>query len=206
MPPPVHARGILPIAALAGENTPLAIALGVLVADFLRYWIHRINHLTPPLWRLHALHHADDRPDVTTAFRHHPLEHFLLIATAWVAHIGFGVNAEALIVYGIISAILSPIQHANLRFRPEIERVAQWLLVTNAVHLSHHSTDRRDSAANFGIMFTIWDRLFGTYRAPDPLRAEQMRYGLDDVPAQSCASLSAMIPLPIRFPARSKPA
>lgn len=196
-----EARGLLPIAALAGDSVLASIALGVLAADFLRYWIHRINHMVPVLWRLHALHHADDRPDVTTSFRHHPAEHVLLVSTMWLAHFLFGASAEALIIYGILMAITSPLQHANLRFPPRLERAVEWVFVSNAVHLSHHSTEAEDGMANFGIMFSIWDRLFGTFRAPEPARMETIRYGLDQVPPGSCEGFTAMALLPVRFPA-----
>jgi sterol desaturase/sphingolipid hydroxylase (fatty acid hydroxylase superfamily) len=193
------APGLLPIAALAGDSVLAAIVLGVMATDFLRYAIHRVNHTVPVLWRLHALHHADERPDVTTTFRHHPAEHLLLIATVWAAHLVFGVDVAALVAYGLISSLLSPLQHANLRFPQLLERALAWLFVTNALHLQHHSTDRRDGAANFGIMFTLWDRLLGTYRAPDPGRAETIRYGLDDVPEARCADFKAMVLLPVRM-------
>lgn len=197
-----EARGLLPISALTGGSVLAGILLGVLATDFLRYWIHRINHIVPPLWRLHALHHADDKPDVTTSFRHHPAEHVLLVGTVWVSHLLFGASAEALVVYGVLMAITSPLQHANVRFAPRLERALEWVFVSNAVHLSHHSTEASDGAVNFGIMFSFWDRLFGTFRAPDPVRMETIRYGLDEVPGESCADFKAMMLLPVRFEAR----
>lgn len=193
-------RGLLPISTLSGDSMLAGIVLGVLATDFLRYWIHRINHMVPMLCRLHALHHADERPDVTTSFRHHPAEHVLLVGTVWVAHLMFGTSAEALVVYGVLMAITSPLQHANLRFPPRFERAIEWVFVSNAVHLSHHSTEAEDGAANFGIMFSVWDRLFGTFRAPDPVRMETIRYGLDQVPPGSCEDFKAMALLPVRFP------
>lgn len=197
------AHALLPVADWLGDHPALVIVVGVLGADFVRYWVHRINHTLVPLWRLHAVHHADDRPDVTTSFRHHPIEHLMLSASVWIAHGVFGASTEALVIYGVISGVMSPLQHANLRFPARLERAAEWLFVTNALHLSHHSTDPREGGANFGIMFSIWDRLFGTYRAVDPARAAITRYGLDEVPGDSCDRLDAMVLLPIRYPARS---
>lgn len=193
------APGLLPITALAGDSTLVAILLGVLATDFLRYAIHRVNHTVPVLWRLHALHHADPRPDVTTSFRHHPLEHVLLTATVWAAHVVFGASALAIVVYGLLAAFLSPLQHANLRFSPRLERALAWVIVTNALHLQHHSTEPGDGAANFGIVFTIWDQLLGTYQASDPVRAETIRYGLDEVPEERCPDFKAMMLLPVRL-------
>ena len=188
----------LPITAVIGDNPVAGIVAGILVADFLRYWIHRVNHFVPWLWRLHALHHSDPTPDVTTSFRQHPIEHLLLTATVWVAHLVFGVSAASLVVYGMISGLMSPLQHANLALPRGFQTVMGWVLVTNALHLSHHSTDRRDGNANFGIVFTFWDRLFGTYRAPISVLDGSVRYGVDEIPAARAGSFIAMLTLPWR--------
>ncbi len=190
--------GLLPISAVLGDDPWLAIIGGVLVADLLRYGIHRINHAVPWLWRLHALHHSDPAPDVTTTFRHHPIEHLLLTATVWVAHLVFGASAASLVVYGVISVLMSPLQHANLRLPRGLQIAMGWVVVTNALHLSHHSTDRRDGNANFAIMFSFWDRMFGTYRAPTAVLDGSVRYGVDEIPQASCNSFRRMLTLPWR--------
>lgn len=188
--------GLVPIGALAGDNLLAGIVLGVLMTDLLRYWVHRVHHMLSPLWRLHALHHADHRLDVTTAFRNHPGEHVLGGAILWAAHGLFGASIAAVVMYGILQALASPMQHANLRFPPRLERALEWLFVTNAVHVIHHSTDPRDGNANFGTLFSIWDRLFRTWRAP--IRGEEIHYGLQEVPPKTCDTLPAMLLLPLR--------
>ncbi len=52
----------------------LAAVFGVLVLDLERYWLHRLLHGVPMLWRCHALHHSDREIDVSTGYRHHPFE------------------------------------------------------------------------------------------------------------------------------------
>ena len=188
----------LPVSALVGEHPLVTIVVGVLIADFLRYCIHRVNHGVPWLWRLHALHHSDPTPDVTTSFRHHPFEHFLLTATVWIAHVVFGASAAALVVYGVISSVMSPLQHANLRLPRWLDVAVGWVLVSNALHLSHHSTDRRDGNANFGVMFSFWDRIFGTYRAPLDMRDGSIRFGVDEIPPAACRTFVQMLSLPWR--------
>ena len=191
-----HPTGVLPIGVLAGDSLLADIVLGVLAADLLGYWVHRLHHTLSPLWRLHALHHSDDRLDVTTSFRNHPGEVVVGGAIVWAAHGLFGASVAAVVVYGVLKAIASPMQHANLHFPPRLERALEWLFVTNAAHLIHHSVDLRDGNANFGTLFSIWDRLFGTWRAP--AQGEDIRSGLDEVQPKTCDSLPAMLLLPVR--------
>ena len=54
--------------------------------------------------------------------------------------------------------------HANLRLLGRIDRILRWLIVTPSVHVIHHSAMRDETDSNYGAIFTIWDRLFGTYR------------------------------------------
>jgi sterol desaturase/sphingolipid hydroxylase (fatty acid hydroxylase superfamily) len=65
----------------------------------------------------------------------------------------------------VIIGTLGVVQHANMR-----ARTPAWLdgvICTPAVHRLHHSRDAREGNANFGTSFMIFDRLFGTYLAPD---------------------------------------
>jgi len=71
-------------------------------------------------------------------------------------------------------------------------------MVTNRMHLSHHSANPREFGTNLGGLFRIWDRLFGTYLVPDPGQRETRRYGLAEVPARNCAALTDMLLLPLR--------
>src|SRR5581483_9729570 len=52
----------------------LAFAVAFPLLDLFDYWMHRLFHAVPVLWRLHMIHHADPALDASTALRHHPLE------------------------------------------------------------------------------------------------------------------------------------
>jgi len=49
------------------------------------------------------------------------------------------------------------------------------------MHLVHHSTLVDDQMHNFGFALTIWDRVFGTYRAKSTLGAENQKIGLAEI-------------------------
>ena len=58
------------------SHLPLGIQalMVVLISDFARYWLHRLNHTIPVLWRLHAVHHSVDKMYWMNTSRFHPLE------------------------------------------------------------------------------------------------------------------------------------
>ena len=47
-----------------------------------------------------------------------------------------------------------------------------WIFVTPRFHHIHHSTDPRYYLANMGNIFSVWDRLFGTYIDLDTVQGE----------------------------------
>jgi sterol desaturase/sphingolipid hydroxylase (fatty acid hydroxylase superfamily) len=52
------------------------------------------------------------------------------------------------------------------------------LLVTPDMHRVHHSVVRAETDSNFGFNLSIWDRLFGTYRAQPVAGHEGMTIGI----------------------------
>jgi hypothetical protein len=59
------------------------------------------------------------------------------------------------------------------------------------MHRVHHSTDNAEANSNFGFNLSIWDRLFGTYRAQARLPQESMQIGVTGLTGDPrCVSLS----------------
>src|SRR5438132_798935 len=144
--PQLEAAFGLTLPAWPIADAALGFVVGFLLLDLLQYAIHRCQHAVPFLWRLHALHHSDPDVDVTTSVRHHPLEYLFAAAS---------------------------ITHGNTRLPDSVERWLQPVFITLDLHLVHHSLSPAEANANFGALFSIWDRLCGTYtRLP---RAEQER-------------------------------
>jgi sterol desaturase/sphingolipid hydroxylase (fatty acid hydroxylase superfamily) len=63
---------------------------------------------------------------------------------------------------------------------PKLGRLA-WLFVTPAYHRVHHAADIELQNGNFGLILTIWDRMFGTYLDPAQVPAN-FELGLGDAP------------------------
>jgi sterol desaturase/sphingolipid hydroxylase (fatty acid hydroxylase superfamily) len=54
--------------------------------------------------------------------------------------------------------------HGNVRMPAALDRIVRWFVVTPDMHRVHHSIEPRETNSNFGFNFSLWDRLFGTYR------------------------------------------
>jgi sterol desaturase/sphingolipid hydroxylase (fatty acid hydroxylase superfamily) len=155
-------------------------AIGFLFLDFGRYWLHRLFHSVPWLWRLHSLHHADSDLDVSTSFRHHPVEFVVGSGFFWLVLVITGFPTDIAAAYLVCASILSCLQHGNIALPAALELVMQRVLVTPDMHRLHHSVVSDESNTNFGFLFSFWDRLFATdRRAPSPAH-DSIQFGLRD--------------------------
>jgi sterol desaturase/sphingolipid hydroxylase (fatty acid hydroxylase superfamily) len=155
-----HRWGLLPRLGLDGAA---AVVLGLVFLEITGYPLHILKHRVPLLWRLHRVHHGDEDLDVTSAMRFHPLE--MILNASWLALsiVLLGVPRTGTALLAFIAVPLSLLQHANLRFPRSVDRCMRWLLVSPAVHQTHHSRKSSDTDSNFGSVFTLADRLFGTF-------------------------------------------
>jgi sterol desaturase/sphingolipid hydroxylase (fatty acid hydroxylase superfamily) len=185
-----------------GALTPLALppvaqfALGFLLLDLFDYGYHRLSHRVRPLWLMHAVHHSDPRLDTTTGMRFHPAEVAIEVVLKVALLLALGLP---LWVEGARAVLLNPanlLQHANVAFPAWVERWPAWLLVTPAMHRIHHSPDMPETNSNYGAIFSLWDRMFGTYRRPSPGRGQI--FGLRKLHDDRWQTLAGMLMTPVR--------
>ena len=148
--------------------------LVVLVAEFLNYWIHRGYHESR-LWPLHAVHHCSPRMYFLLSARKHPLQSLLTYGGRLLPLWFLGAPADALAIYTVLISSNSYLQHTNLRMTTG---PLGWVLATPELHRRHHSRRIEEHNSNYGDSLILWDRLFGTYRAPRPARPLHVRLGL----------------------------
>jgi len=141
---------------------PLKAALGVLLLDFSIYLWHLLNHAVPLLWRFHRVHHCDMNMDVSTANRFHVGEILLsgLVRLA-VIHV-FGIPIVSYLLFEILVNLSIQFHHSSIRVNHGFERVWALLFVPPFLHRIHHSVKIRERDANYGVICSIWDRIFGT--------------------------------------------
>lgn len=143
----------------------LLIVAGVVVLDLAIYAQHRVFHQAPWLWRLHRMHHSDTRFEVSTAIRFHPLEIALSMLIKMGVVVVFGIPALSVLLFEILLNATALFSHADVQLGPALERGLRRVLVTPDMHRIHHSAERIETDSNYGFCLSIWDRLFGSYRA-----------------------------------------
>jgi sterol desaturase/sphingolipid hydroxylase (fatty acid hydroxylase superfamily) len=167
----------------------LAVIATIAILSFADYAMHILFHKTPWLWRLHRVHHFDTAVDISTGLRHHPLELLPALLIGVPVAIVFGLLPWALIAYGTADAMFALFSHANIKLPTSLDRALRLVLVTPRIHAVHHSAHKPETDSNYGNVFTVWDRLFGTYcdlRADCP---EKMQFGLAELQDHRAADL-----------------
>ena len=138
--------------------------LGVfLVLDVALYFWHRLNHILPFLWRFHQVHHLDNLLSTTTAFRFHPVEIFLSPFFKIIFIWGLGMPLEIIIIHTAIVNFFSFYEHSNINLPKPLEKPVSAVFITPNIHKIHHHHTRKNTDSNYGTIFTIWDKLFGTF-------------------------------------------
>jgi sterol desaturase/sphingolipid hydroxylase (fatty acid hydroxylase superfamily) len=157
-----HNFGLLNQFALPGW---VATILVIIAMDFAIYWQHRASHRFGWFWALHKLHHADADFDITTGLRFHPGEALLSMLYKGAVGALLGAPPETMLAFEAYIAIGSMIEHGNIALPPRLERAVRRFWVTPAMHSIHHSASGDDHNHNYSFALSLWDRLFGTYRA-----------------------------------------
>jgi sterol desaturase/sphingolipid hydroxylase (fatty acid hydroxylase superfamily) len=177
-----------------GLESGANLVASVVVMDLVFYGVHRMNHAVPVLWRFHRVHHSDLDLDVTTAFRFHPGE--VLISALLKAPViwALGVSPLGLVSFEIGLLAAAQFQHSNMRVPEPYETIVRRVLVTPNMHRIHHSTVRGEHNSNFSTIFSVWDRLLGTYHMK--VRQEGIRIGLLEYQDPRVLSLPRVVWMP----------
>jgi len=145
--------------------------LGTIAAlDLVSYTWHRANHVVPMLWRFHQVHHSDPTFTVSTAMRFHPGELLLSLPLRLVTVAAVGASPLAVVAFEVVFAFANLFEHGDINLPRRAERRFERLCITPALHRLHHSRKRAELNSNFGTVFVVWDRLFGTYQASTSTR------------------------------------
>ncbi|TXN06762.1 sterol desaturase family protein [Methylobacterium sp. WL103] len=198
------------IAPVFGTPGPLTVILftgTMLIAYDLSYYLyHTAQHRFPFMWELHKVHHSAEVMIGITKDRVHPLDE--LMNRAWdgvIPGICFGIwslialDPVEITVFGINVYIIRNIlmmdfvrhTHFKISFGPinNVILCPHW-------HQLHHSTAQQHYDKNFGLLFSFWDRIFGTLYIPKP--DEEFKFGLIDRDIADYQSLSGLYILPLK--------
>jgi sterol desaturase/sphingolipid hydroxylase (fatty acid hydroxylase superfamily) len=172
--------------------------VGLLVMDLVgAYFIHWLEHKVKIMWGFHVIHHTDQAVDVTTANRHHPGESVFRALFTCIAVAVTGSPMWLVMLYQTLSVAFSQFNHANINLPIWLDKWISWIIVSPNMHKIHHHDSLPYTDSNYGNIFAIWDRLFGTYKAMEVKK--ELHYGLDTYASQKEATdLMTLLKIPFQ--------
>ncbi len=155
-------------------SSALIAVLALIVYDLAVYAAHYAQHKFAFLWRFHAVHHSIHDLDSLNSYTH-PVD----FVGQWVIMVVFAVlcdfKYEQFIFLGAFKEAHERFLHTNMNLNFGFMKN---VLIDNRHHFLHHSIRQEDYDTNFAAYFTLWDRVFGTYRSPAETLGETGVVGL----------------------------
>jgi sterol desaturase/sphingolipid hydroxylase (fatty acid hydroxylase superfamily) len=162
---------------LSIKSLLLQAIVGLLLMDLIgAYTAHLVEHKVKILWRFHLIHHTDVWVDATSANRHHPGESIIRFFFTTCAILIVGAPIWLFFMYQSASVLLSQFNHANISIPRKLDTFISYFIVSPNMHKVHHHYILPYTDSNYGNIFSVWDRLFGTFLILEP---EQITYGID---------------------------
>jgi sterol desaturase/sphingolipid hydroxylase (fatty acid hydroxylase superfamily) len=156
------------------EALPWYVTLSayLVTSDFGTYWAHRFLHMGP-LWHAHAWHHSPRYLYFLSGTRAGPIHILGLIAPTTVAFLFFPYPVAAWVasLHGAFQLANQHYLHSNLWV--PFARQLEYVFITPRAHFVHHSQKRKYADSNYGFIFSVWDRMFGTYTDPDAVPSDE---------------------------------
>ena len=150
---------------------------GLLLLDLIgAYLAHWSEHKIKLLWRFHLIHHTDTWIDTTSANRHHPGESVIRFVFTTLGVLIIGAPMWLVFMYQSLSVVFSQFNHANIGLPEKLDKILSFVFVSPDMHKVHHHYMLPYTDSNYGNIFSVWDRIFGTFSRLDK---RQVVYGVD---------------------------
>jgi len=144
----------------------LQVPVILLAVSFFRYWMHRWQHSNEFLWKLHSYHHRVTNLTASNTYVSHPIDYALRNAVVFVLLGLVGFYPLAILIALPAMAVPGIFSHCGAEVKAGVWN--NWF-VTPEVHRWHHSASvpaGHRYSVNYGVEFSFWDRLFGTFHLP----------------------------------------
>ena len=155
------------------------LPLALVVAEFPKYWHHRLQHNTDFFWRFHATHHSAPRLYWLNAARFHPIDIFMDGLLGGIPLVVLGCPLESIALFVLVSGVHGFFQHANLPIRCG---PLNYFFSMAELHRWHHSKRMEEANHNYGQNVIVWDLVFGTFFLPKD-REPPEDIGIPNLPA-----------------------
>ncbi|MEM7454212.1 MAG: sterol desaturase family protein [Planctomycetota bacterium] len=163
-------------------DVPVWVGLLISIATFdlfSQYIAHYLLHKVAFLFKFHRVHHSDTKVDATTGTRHHPCDYVVRELMSVAVFVLLGCPFSYYVIYRLTTIFFSYTTHANISVPRWLDSTLGLVFVTPNIHKFHHHHEMPWTDMNYGNIFSIWDRLFGTLVVDDP---GKVTYGLDVMP------------------------
>lgn len=176
------------------DNPWIKYGLIFIALDLCDYCYHRVMHHVPALWRFHLVHHTDQIVDSSTTVREHPGESAVRGSFLVLWTLVLGASFEVLLLRQAAETVSAILAHSALRLPPRLARIVGTVFITPNLHHVHHHFALPYTDRNFGGVFSIWDRMFGTFAE---LSEQETVFGLDSHMApEPTRRFSSLITMP----------
>jgi sterol desaturase/sphingolipid hydroxylase (fatty acid hydroxylase superfamily) len=138
------------------------VFLCLLVLDLLYYLVHWLKHSVGFLWAFHTVHHSDRNFNMSTYLRASWVERILITSLPLLVIFFLGFSTWEITLALSISFIYQFYCHSQYLRLPKF---FEWIVITPHLHKIHHDQSEKNQHSNFGVVFSFWDRFFGTYVA-----------------------------------------
>jgi sterol desaturase/sphingolipid hydroxylase (fatty acid hydroxylase superfamily) len=165
----------------------MVTATTMLSIDLASYFIHRLMHTYKWLWKTHRFHHTITHLNLLSTYRQNPFEFmFLNGSRILAARLGllvfywfFPEQTSVMTIQGLgagffIYMFTVNLHHSHIPVR--YPRFLRFVLISPHVHHLHHSNNPKHFGKNYGVVFSIWDRIFKTYYEED-VKLGELRFG-----------------------------
>ena len=142
-------------------HTWYGFAVAVVLFDFCEYWLHRAGHEIAVFWAAHTVHHQSEELNICTALRQESQNAVL----GWPFYLPMALVGVPPEIFGFSYLF---VQYYQIWAHTEQVGKLGWLdgvLTTPSNHRVHHAVNDCYVDRNYGGLFVLWDRLFGTYAA-----------------------------------------
>ncbi|MCP9768350.1 sterol desaturase family protein [Lacihabitans sp. LS3-19] len=170
----IHNYGFLHYIGITSVVAQLIISFVFL--DFFYWLYHFLMHKIAIVWRFHAVHHSDKILNVSTSLREHPMETTIRLSHYMLAVWFLGPFVWIISLHQFVQVVSKIIIHSNWRLPDKIDKYISYLILTPNMHHVHHHEKQPYTDSNYGDLFSVWDRLFGTFYY---LSKEDVVFGLD---------------------------
>jgi len=144
----------------------LQFILVLVMISFVRYWVHRFQHSNEFLWKLHSYHHQVQDLQGTNTLVSHPIDFALRNVVVYLVLGIIGFDPFVILVAVPLSNVSGTFSHCGAGLRAGL---LNYFLVTPEVHRWHHSAQTPEGhkySCNYGVEFSFWDIVFGTFYLP----------------------------------------